>query len=213
MRMFFCGIVALALAQSAFATIEVTLTDTKGTAATGDDVTVVLSGAAAHLYGGTVGDWTVSFLTSVKSAGIVTMDLSSIDSASTAAGSLIIQFTETDIATAAQAFALTASGHLVSGAGTAAMAAWYDNNNTPYGTGSLIGSLGPFSAIYGASVSGGSSGVPLYSLTEQVTLTAAAGGVEWSTDTSVSSVPEPAAVILLGSMLVLCTSKLRRKLV
>jgi hypothetical protein len=108
---------------------------------------------------------------------------------------------------------LASSGHIVTGSGTALIQGWVDNTNTIFGESlaGLIGSLGPFSGAYIQSVTGGPTGVPLYSLTEAVTLTAGSSGVTWSTDSSIAPVPEPAAVALFGSVLLLCASKLRRR--
>jgi hypothetical protein len=210
MRTFLCGIAALALVQTAFATVELRLTDT----VTSTVVTITDPGTGVVNLNAAVGNWDLDLTGGAASApGMINMDLTSLNATSTSSGSLKIEFTEWGNTVPAQGFKLKGSGSLVSGVGTSTISAWFDNGDVPYGHASLIGSLGPFDTDYLASISALGPGVPLYSLTEQVTLTSGVGGVRWSTDSSLTAVPEPAAVVLLGSLLVLCTSKLRRMVV
>ena len=97
---------------------------------------------------------------------------------------------------------MTSSGHIVTGSGTATYSAYFDTGNTLLAETTLIGTLGPFSGGYLANTTGaGTTAIP-YSLTEDLVLTAGATGVQWSTDSSIAPVPEPASLTLLGSALV-----------
>jgi hypothetical protein len=97
------------------------------------------------------------------------------------------------------------------GAGSTSESAYFANTNTPFLETTLIGTVGPFTGTNHGSASGGPiAAVPNYSLTlDQVF--SAAGTASFSVDGNVTSVPEPAAVALLGAALLLCSSRLRRK--
>jgi hypothetical protein len=132
------------------------------------------------------------------------MDLSSINATSNGspAAPLDIELSDNGFNVGSSSFTLASSGHIVFGDGTATYSAYFDTGNTDFAKTTLIGTLGPFSGGYAASTLGvGTAGTP-YSLTEDVVLTSGAGGVEWSTDSSIAdTVPEPASLTLLGSAL------------
>jgi len=96
---------------------------------------------------------------------------------------------------------LTASGQIFSGSGTATYNAYFDAGNTDFAKTTLIGTLGPFSGLYATSTTRAVTAGTPYSLTEDLVLTAGASGVRWSTDSSITYVPEPASLTLLGSAL------------
>ena len=80
--------------------------------------------------------------------------------------------------------------------GSASQSAWFDTGNTLFAHTASIGTLGPFSGAFGASISGGSAGPSAYSLTLTQTITAGSQGV--SLDGQVGQVPEPTSLLLLG---------------
>ena len=80
--------------------------------------------------------------------------------------------------------------------GSASQSAWFDTGNTLFAHTTSIGTLGPFSGAFGASISGGSAGPSAYSLTLTQTITAGSQGV--SLDGQVGQVPEPTSLLLLG---------------
>jgi hypothetical protein len=101
-----------------------------------------------------------------------------------------------------------------SGPGTATENAWFDNTNTLFGTQNSIGTVGPFGTSNIGFTSGGTvAAVPNYSLTLQqvFTDTSATSAVSFSADGNITAVPEPAAVVLFGSLLALCATGLRRR--
>jgi len=81
--------------------------------------------------------------------------------------------------------------------GSASQSAWFDIGNSLFAKTTSIGTLGPFSGAFGASISGGSAGPSPYSLTMVQTITAGSQGV--SLDGQVGQVPEPTSILLLGS--------------
>jgi hypothetical protein len=206
---------SVALSTSAFATAELQLKSGLTTVTILDNGVGDADPAIGQvIFSGAVGSWSIN-LTSGLSFGPLgpTMDVGSLDATTSSADPLTITFTDTGFSTPSPGFMLASSGHIVTGSGTAMIKGWVDDTNTVFGepAAGLIGSLGPFSGAYFQSVTGGPAGVPLYSLTEAVTLTTGSSGVTWGTDSSIAPVPEPAAVALFGSVLLLCASKLRRR--
>lgn len=192
---------AAGFASNAMATVELDLTS--GLSTTGVDIGAPCGTETCVLYSGTVGAWTIN-LTAGNSAGPgnPTMDLSSLNATSSgSAQPLEVELSDNGFSVGLSSFFLASSGNLVSGTGTATYSAYFDTGNTDFAKTTLIGTLGPFSASYLASEQGGGTKVTPYSLTEDLVLTAGAGGVKWSTDSSIAPVPEPASLSLLGSAL------------
>jgi hypothetical protein len=193
---------AAGFASNAMATVELELTS--GLSSTGVYVGAPCGTETCVLYSGTVGAWTIN-LTTGNSAGPgnPTMDLSSLNATSSgSAQPLHVELSDNGFSVGSPLFLLTSSGQLVSGSGTATYSAYFDTGNTDFAETTLIGTLGPFSALYAASTTGAGTAVTPYSLTEDLVLTAGANGAKWSTDSSVAPVPEPASLTLLGSALV-----------
>jgi hypothetical protein len=92
--------------------------------------------------------------------------------------------------------------------------AWVDPGNAIFGTSAagFIGTVGPFAPTGGkGTVAGGEAGGPLYSLTLEQIFKTGGGVVSFSADGNITTVPEPASVVLFGTMLVLCASRMRRR--
>ena len=193
---------AAGFASNAMATVELELTS--GLSTTGVYVGAPCGTETCVVYSGTVGAWTIN-LTTGNSAGPgnPTMDLSSLNATSSgSAQPLHIELSDNGFSVGSPLFLLVSSGHLVSGSGTATYSAYFDTGNTDFAETTLIGTLGPFSGAYVTNTTGAGTAATPYSLTEDLVLTAGAGGAKWSTDSSIAPVPEPASLILLGSALV-----------
>jgi hypothetical protein len=149
------------------------------------------------------------------------LDITSLSAACVGGGScgtLTIDLSDTGFTTASPSFRTFYSSTQTGGAASTTQTAWDDPNNLMFGTTNLIGTVGP---ITGAGGSGTASGggpevggaTHPYSLTIQDVFTGCSGEncVSYSTDGNITGVPEPAAVVLFGSVLALCASKFRRR--
>ena len=208
------GMLAFVATPQAYATAELQLTSGATNVIVSDNGSGDLDPTVGQIiFSGAVGDWNINLTTGLSHGpGLAAMDLGSTDATSTGPSTLIIEFSDTGFTVGAPGFEVRATGHITnSGSGTATIDSWFDNSNVLFGQGGSIATLGPFSPSYDATGSSAGPGVPLYSLTEQITLTSGTGGVEWSTDTTLSAVPEPASVALLGGVLLFTVSAIRRK--
>jgi hypothetical protein len=146
---------------------------------------------------GSVGVFVVNVSTGVSKpilAGDPHMDLNSVD-VSTAAGTLVIEFTDTDW-NGLQSVKMNIGGTT---GGTVSYDVRSDPANAPFG-GAVVGSLGPFGgpAFSGSGTATASASAP-YSLTQVVTIVHARAG---ATSFNAELVPEPASLTLLGLGLV-----------
>jgi len=192
---------AAGFASNAMATVELKLIS--GATTVGPLIGTPCGTGSCEIFSGAVGAWNVNLTTGTSDgAGSPIMDLGSLDATSSGSAlPLEILLSDNGFNVGSSSFLLTSSGHTVSGSGTATYSAYFDTGNTLFAETTLIGTLGPFSGLYAASTTGaGTTGTP-YSLTEDVVLTAGASGVQWSTDSSIAPVPEPASLTLLGSAL------------
>jgi hypothetical protein len=100
------------------------------------------------------------------------------------------------------------------GTGSATESAWFSNLNTAFSQQNPIGTVGPFtSSSMGTKSDGPTAAIPSYSLTiEPVFKDCSQTSVSFSADGNITAVPEPAAIFLFGTVLVLCASGLRRRM-
>lgn len=145
-------------------------------------------------------DFTIT-VNSGSTTSIPSMDLSSQDITSTAAGSLVVKFTETDVTKSSPTthWLTQFTGNWVGGAGSAELQTYMDPSNTPFGQSiplaDLTGASTPFALSSAITAGGGSP----FSITEVMTITAQTAGVTFSLDGSLVDAPEPTSVGLVGA--------------
>jgi hypothetical protein len=139
------------------------------------------------------------------------MDTVTLNIASAGAGTLTITWSDQDWAWPG-GFIMQAGGTLTAPVGSSVLyEAFVNNSNVLSATTTEIGELGPFGpGAYAGSISSGVTGIPLYSLTQRLTLTFTGSGTV-SGNFELLAVPEPASVALLGGVLLVTCAALKRK--
>jgi hypothetical protein len=167
---------------------------------------------------GSVGNYLVNVSTGSGSPLLPmgNLDLDSVDIApGSSSGPLTIEWSEKGITTNDNSWTMGFGGTFVSGPGsTVSNSAYESNTNTFFAQSSPIGTITPTLGI-GGSFSGGTGGslsgvTAPYSLTEVVTLDGV-GPAIYSGDASLTTAPEPASVVLLGSVVLMAVIAFRRK--
>jgi hypothetical protein len=229
------------LSSVAMADVELLLTDNGDTTCnTGDCVLVNSSGTVIKQHGvvttvtsagadgvitwdGRVGNYNINVTTGQGSPTEppATLDLNSVDDATNVkkagvvqSGPLDIFFSENNVSPAAPGWTMMFGGTLQSGKGaTVAYSAFESNSNAFFAMTNLIGTVGPFPpGAFSGETTGVVPGVVApYSLTQEIAIKGV-GSTVYSGDASLTPlVPEPTAVVLLGSVLLGTVSLLRRK--
>lgn len=160
-------------------------------------------GAGAVTFIGTVGVFNVNVSTGLTKPVLGTadwpnMDLGSVN-VSTAAGTLVIEFSDTGFTGFDGIGALE---NLIGGTtqGSTAFEVWVDADNALFGKGTQIASFGAFGSGAFADKNLGmfTTGDSPYSITMVATITHGAGNEVSSFDLNTTAVPEPASLGLLG---------------
>jgi hypothetical protein len=157
---------------------------------------------------GTLGQFTIN-MTAIGGNLAVSPDLMSVsgDITSIYAGTLDIEFTDTDY-TSTAGLSLTSSGTANPLSSFVSVCAFDDLANA-------IPASNEFACVNGF----GSTGAPVnpppgpYSLTQRITIVQTGAGTTTMTDPAIIATPEPAAAVLAGSMFLLMMAFLRRRFV
>jgi hypothetical protein len=213
------GALAFITAPRASATAELTLTTSTGNTAT---VTAISCGGTCQTatFNGTLGSWNINVTTGTADpSGQPIMDLNSIDhvnASGSKAQTITLEWSATGLTPASSGFQLNIGGTI--GAFGSLTASLYGGvSNTLNDTSNLIGTGLNFSSppiSFGGSESAFLSTVSPnpYSLTEIVTISFSGGRAgQASFDYSVDTIPEPASVLLLGTVMLGAVSLIRRK--
>jgi hypothetical protein len=164
-------------------------------------------------YAGAFGNWELTFAIGTSDADPLQMHLSAGVVGNAGDGTITIKFTQTDLTAGSEPIYFGAGGAGVGATGAAASwAAYVDDSNAAFGTGTTVFSSNGFTSA------GGGSLVPLsgsYSATLSTTFdysgVSTKNLVGSSIDTGMN-VPEPSSMALMsGGLLMLLATKRRRK--
>lgn len=139
------------------------------------------------------------------------MDLTTNNVIASGAGTLHIWWSDINFKASPGGVFMSAGGTIAGGIGTLTYNSYTDAGNALFAPTTLAGTLGPFStASFSGNLSGGAVPPANYALMEELVLTVP-GATHVSGDFSLEVVPEPASVALLGGVLLLTVSLIRRR--
>lgn len=216
---------AAMFAPTASATLQMTLQSGGTTITVIDNGANDSNGAVGQVtFIGIVGNWKLNVTTGTVGVNPL-IDLNSVNTLGAIGGgpplngtgvnALTIKFSADNLSSPfATPFAANIGGTLATGH-SLTYSAYVDTSNTLFGTGTQIGSTLSFSnppASFGGSTSGGFVGANSpFALTEVVILSGTANGTSSFDGNIDSTVPEPATMALLGTVLLVSGNAMRRK--
>jgi hypothetical protein len=211
------GFIASFTMPQALATPELILNDGNGHTAT---VVASSCGASCEVasFNGTLGDWNINVTTGTSAPGqSPEMDLNSINhhNLSATASTLTIEWSDDAFTPATTGFELNIGG-TIGAHGTVTAALYGGTSDTMFDLSNQIGTTMSFTnppINFSGSQTAYLSGLSVspYALTEVATVSFGRAAGQASFDYSVDTVPEPAAVLLLGTVMLLTVSVVRRK--
>lgn len=131
------------------------------------------------------------------------IDLSNVLAQSTGAGTLVIKLTNTGLTSpiGIQNWLTQFTGSFSGGSATVQAQTYIDTNNIAFGTGTLLGNFSTSATSFALPSINAGGGTTPFSLTEIVTITTTGANRNFSLDTQLSLVPEPATMTILGASL------------
>jgi hypothetical protein len=235
--LFFVLLVATCFMQAAPSTV-LTLSDGVNSVSVDETGAVIPVGMAAGIgfgtgphqavvFAGLVGGFTFNVTTGRGSAAVIAptlMNVSSINVLSTGSSTLTIQFTDTGYTTLRPVLNLSASATITAGTPDGSSATFSGYADAANGISptldatTLIGTIGPFTKTTGSAAQSFAANVSFAnpigsngSLTERIVLFFSGPGEIDTGFTIANVVPEPASVVMFGTMLLGITSLLRNK--
>lgn len=207
------GTTALVLAPDARATVQITLTNGA------NSVTITDGGAGdacsavnCVTFSGALGNYLINVSTGIaQQSANPFLDLNSVNLTTQAnAGLLTISTSADGYTNSTPQFKLQVGGTSSLG-GASTFTAYGGNSNTLFDTSNQIGTLSFPGSPFANSTVGGGNTVNPYALTIVATLDGITAGSA-SFNAALDTVPEPASVTLLGAVLLLAGTAMRRKL-
>lgn len=153
----------------------------------------------AVTFNGSLGGWTVNVTTGITypalgSTSSPILDLNSVNVSSSGAGTLYIWASQTGYNGGGPGAATFVAGGTTTG--TLNFSSYFDNTNSLWGTGGLIGTLAFSSSPFSGSTSGSVSATGPFSLTTVATITHTGAG--YTSFNATTTVPEPSTMLLFG---------------
>jgi hypothetical protein len=180
----------------------------------------VLSGTDGTIFvTGSIGGWSITYSVGVSNSPSLepfALDVGSLTASCTGtcsgAGALSLAYSDINFNPAPSSFQTDYSTTMTgSGTGTTSESAYFSNTNTLFAQTTLIGTVGPFTGTNAGTATGGVGATAPYSLTLVQTFSAT-GTKSFSNDGSLTGVPEPASVSMLGGVLLVAVTAIRRKM-
>jgi PEP-CTERM motif len=227
-RLLLAGLLVFGTAHFAFGAVdwELEITDGTNSALINAVGALVLTGSASGIgivspgnysYNGSVGAYTVNVTTGIGSPvfPLGALDLNSIEVSGSPTGPLTIEWSENGVTAPLTTWDMAFGGTLSLGTLKSLTNTDYESNtNNFFATDNTIGTITPTwtKTSFSGTATGSAPASGTYSLTEVITLNSS-GLTAFSGDASLTPdpVPEPASMVLLGSVISVTVIALRRR--